>query len=276
MESSPQNSPDSPGSPRQKDVNNTLKRFSTFWIGCILFVAFGLASLVLGIGFNKPVVNNIDKVNAKRRAMIKRGVDKSHAGAREKALLSFERVGSHFLNTAPAPDEKPEFVLPGSATQKRKASGGSGIVVPAGFPTVDPDAPVDVAVMEQGKAMFAICSACHGPEGKGMYHINKTGPPLANSEWVTGPVANLIAIQFRGLSGPIEVNGEKYTPVAPMAPLPLDNNSIAAVLTYIRNSFGNKASPVTPEQVEAMRGELGKPMLSPADLIPPTAAAGSN
>ncbi|MDG2486301.1 MAG: c-type cytochrome [Roseibacillus sp.] len=257
-------------------MNNTLKRFSTFWIGCILFVAFGLASLVLGIGFNKPVVNNIDKVNAKRRAMIKRGVDKSHAGAREKALLSFERVGSHFLNTAPAPDEKPEFVLPGSATQKRKASGGSGIVVPAGFPTIDPDAPVDVAVMEQGKAMFAICSACHGPEGKGMYHINKTGPPLANSEWVTGPVANLIAIQFRGLSGPIEVNGEKYTPVAPMAPLPLDNNSIAAVLTYIRNSFGNKASPVTPEQVEAMRGELGKPMLSPADLIPPTAAAGSN
>ena len=168
MESSPQNSPGSPGSPRQKDVNNTLKRFSTFWIGCILFVAFGLASLVLGIGFNKPVVNNIDKVNAKRRAMIKRGVDKSHTGAREKALLSFERVGSHFLNTAPAPDEKPEFVLPGSATQKRKASGGSGIVVPAGFPTVDPDAPVDVAVMEQGKAMFAICSACHGPEGKGM------------------------------------------------------------------------------------------------------------
>jgi len=276
MESSPQNSPDSPGSPRQKDVNNTLKRFSTFWIGCILFVAFGLASLVLGIGFNKPVVNNIDKVNAKRRAMIKRGVDKSHAGAREKALLSFERVGAHFLNTAPAPDEKPEFVLPGSATQKRKAAGGSGIVVPAGFPTVDPDAPVDVAVMEQGKAMFAICSACHGPEGKGMYHINKTGPPLANSEWVTGPVANLIAIQFRGLSGPIEVNGEKYTPVAPMAPLPLDDNSIAAVLTYIRNSFGNKASPVTPEQVEAMRGELGKPMLSPADLIPPTAAASSN
>jgi hypothetical protein len=60
-----------------------------------------------------------------------------------------------------------------------------------------------------------------------------------------------------------------------MAPLPLDNDSIAAVLTYIRNSFGNKASPVTPEQVEAMRGELGKPMLSPADLLPPVPTPGT-
>jgi len=257
-------------------VNNRFKRFSTFWIGCILFVAFGLASFVLGIGFRKPVVSNIDEVNSKRRIMIKRNIDKSNAGARQKALLSFERVGSHFLNTAPAPDEKPEFVLPGSATQKKKAEGGSGITVPAGFPVVASDAPVDPAVMERGKATFAICSACHGLEGEGMYHLNKTGPPLAGSEWVTGPVANLIAIQFRGLSGPIEVNGETYNPVAPMAPLPLDNDSIAAVLTYIRNSFGNEASPVTPEQVEAMRGELGKPMLSPADLLPPTAAAGSN
>ena len=267
---------DSPESSEKKDVSNRFKRFSTFWIGCILFVAFGLASFVLGIGFRKPVVSNIDEVNSKRRIMIKRNIDKSNAGARQKALLSFERVGSHFLNTAPAPDEKPEFVLPGSATQKKKAEGGSGITVPAGFPVVASDAPVDPAVMERGKATFAICSACHGLEGEGMYHLNKTGPPLAGSEWVTGPVANLIAIQFRGLSGPIEVNGETYNPVAPMAPLPLDNDSIAAVLTYIRNSFGNEASPVTPEQVEAMRGELGKPMLSPADLLPPTAASGSN
>ncbi len=267
---------DSPESSEKKDVSNRFKRFSTFWIGCILFVAFGLASFVLGIGFRKPVVSNIDEVNSKRRIMIKRNIDKSNAGARQKALLSFERVGSAFLNTAPAPDEKPEFVLPGSATQKKKAEGGSGITVPAGFPVVASDAPVDPAVMERGKATFAICSACHGLEGEGMYHLNKTGPPLAGSEWVTGPVANLIAIQFRGLSGPIEVNGETYNPVAPMAPLPLDNDSIAAVLTYIRNSFGNEASPVTPEQVEAMRGELGKPMLSPADLLPPTAAAGSN
>ena len=255
--------------------DNPLKRFSNFWLALVLFTAFGQASLVLGIGFNRPVENSFDKINEKRRAKIKRESDKAHAGAPEAAQGSFSKVGAQFLETAPVAVEKPEFVLPGSATQKAKAAGGLGVVVPEGFPVVAADAAVEQAVMEKGKLTYIVCSACHGPEGEGMYHINKTGPPLAGSEWVTGPVANLIAIQFRGMNGTIEVKGKKYTPVAPMAPLPLDNESIASVLTYIRNSFGNKASPVTPEQVEAMRGELGKPMLSPADLIPPDAGPGS-
>jgi mono/diheme cytochrome c family protein len=46
------------------------------------------------------------------------------------------------------------------------------------------------------------------------------------------------------------------------------DDQIAAVLTYIRNSFGNSASAVKPEEVKALRGEVGKPMLTEADLIP--------
>jgi hypothetical protein len=46
------------------------------------------------------------------------------------------------------------------------------------------------------------------------------------------------------------------------------DEQIAAVLTYIRNNFGNKASAVTTAQVAALRTEAGKPMLSQADLIP--------
>ena len=250
--------------------DNPLKRFSTFWVGLVLFAAFGLVGLVLGmIGFNKLVKNGYDEVNSERRETIREEVDKTHSGARELADKSFERVGAVYLESAPVAVEKPEFILPGSATQLGKASGGTGVKVPAGFPEVAADAPIDQAVMAKGQALYAVCSACHGPNGEGMYHINKTGPPLADSEWVVGPVANLIAIQFRGLNGTIEVNGKSYTPVAPMAPLPLDDESVAAVLTYIRNSFGNKASPVTAEQVKAMEGEKGKPMLSPADLIPP-------
>ena len=54
-----------------------------------------------------------------------------------------------------------------------------------------------------------------------------------------------------------------------MAPLAFQtDDQIAAVLTYVRNSFGNKASPVTAEQVKAMRGEVGKPMLNPTQLLP--------
>ena len=95
------------------------------------------------------------------------------------------------------------------------------------------------------------------------------GPPLAGSEWVAGPVENLIAIQLRGMIGPIEVKGQLFKPVAPMVPLSYQtDDQIAAVLTYVRNSFGNKASPVTAEQVKVMRGEVGKPMLDPSQLLP--------
>jgi mono/diheme cytochrome c family protein len=46
------------------------------------------------------------------------------------------------------------------------------------------------------------------------------------------------------------------------------DEQIAAVLTYVRNSFGNAAAPVKPEQVKALRGEVGKPPLTEADLVP--------
>ena len=47
------------------------------------------------------------------------------------------------------------------------------------------------------------------------------------------------------------------------------DEQIAAVLTYVRNSFGNKASAVTPDQVKALRSEVGKPPLTQQDLIKP-------
>ena len=55
-----------------------------------------------------------------------------------------------------------------------------------------------------------------------------------------------------------------------MAPMAYQTDEqIAGVLTYIRNSFGNKAYAVTPEQVKAMRGEVGKPTATVEDLIKP-------
>ena len=47
------------------------------------------------------------------------------------------------------------------------------------------------------------------------------------------------------------------------------DEQVAAVLTFVRNSWGNKAPAVTPDQVKALRGEVGKPMLTAKDLIPP-------
>jgi mono/diheme cytochrome c family protein len=55
--------------------------------------------------------------------------------------------------------------------------------------------------------------------------------------------------------GPIEVLGKKYPGQVPMTPFEhmLKDDEIAAVLTYIRNSFGNKAEPILPDQVAKIR-----------------------
>ena len=57
-----------------------------------------------------------------------------------------------------------------------------------------------------------------------------------------------IQIVRNGLQQEITVNGEKYNGVMPK--LDLDNVTIASVLTYVRNSFGNKGEPVTVDEVE--------------------------
>lgn len=125
---------------------------------------------------------------------------------------------------------------------------------------------VDPALMKLGKQQFMVCGACHGQGGEG----TAAGPPLAGSEWVTGPEENLIRIQLRGLHGPIKVKGQEYNFPAGMAALAYQTDEqISAVLTYIRNSFGNTAPVVDSAAVTALRSEVGKPPLVAADLVAP-------
>ena len=137
--------------------------------------------------------------------------------------------------------------------------------------TVSEKSTIDPAVMELGKTQYNLCMACHGPDGKGVPNL---APPLAGSEWVTGPVENLARIQMRGLTGPIEVGGKVYNFPAPMVPMGAvqTDEQMAAVLTYVRNSFGNSASTVTPDQVAPFRNEIGKPFLTAKDLVDPKQA----
>jgi quinoprotein glucose dehydrogenase len=121
-------------------------------------------------------------------------------------------------------------------------------------------------VLKLGKQQYMLCAACHGMDGSG---AGGAGPALAGSEWVAGPVENLIRIQLRGLMGPISVKGSEFNGVMPPQAHQSDEQ-VAAVLTYIRQNFGNQASAVTADQVAALRSEVGKPMLTVADLVPPT------
>ena len=101
---------------------------------------------------------------------------------------------------------------------------------------------------------LATCSGCHGNNGKG---ATRLGPPLAGSEWVLGDEVRLSLILLHGMEGPIEVAGKKYDapeilPVMP-AHSTMDDRSIAAILTYIRNEWGNQAPAITGRTVGSTR-----------------------
>jgi mono/diheme cytochrome c family protein len=115
----------------------------------------------------------------------------------------------------------------------------------------------------------AHCGTCHQANGAGLPAANF--PPLNGSEWVNGDPERLIKLSLKGLLGPIEVKGKKYPGVVPMTPFEhiLKDDELAAVLTYVRNSFGNKASIITPEQVAKVRAKYKSHigMYNPADLL---------
>lgn len=79
-------------------------------------------------------------------------------------------------------------------------------------------------------------------------------PPVAGSDYVTGDAKRVIAIVLRGLNGPIKVKGKDYNGVMPPQSL-LTDEQVADVATYIRNSWGNKASAVSSTDVTAVRNE---------------------
>ncbi len=103
-----------------------------------------------------------------------------------------------------------------------------------------------------GKRVYdKFCVACHQANGKGAPGMN---PPLAGVDLVTGDKKALIGIILNGLSVPTVINGETYNNAMPAHAF-LDDQKIADVLTYVRNTFGNKAEAVTPEEVAKERAK---------------------
>ncbi len=114
----------------------------------------------------------------------------------------------------------------------------------------------EAAVRARGKAVYdTVCGICHGPDGMG-----KPGqfPPLAGSEWVNTKGFNRLAhIPLAGLSGPMQVAGKDWNLNMAAMGAALPDDDLAAVLTYIRSSWGNKASAVTGDDIKKIRASLG-------------------
>ena len=107
------------------------------------------------------------------------------------------------------------------------------------------------------------------PDGKGLPDAGF--PPIARTQWTQGDPERLIKLTLNGLFGPIEIEGKEYPGQVPMTPFRalLNDEEIASVLTYVRNSFGNKASSIQPGQVAKIRDEIKDrvDMFSPEELL---------
>jgi mono/diheme cytochrome c family protein len=106
------------------------------------------------------------------------------------------------------------------------------------------------AAITRGKIVYAnICLACHMADGNGVQNMN---PPLIKTSYVLGDKATLIKIVLNGFKEDVQINGQSYSNnMTPHADL--KDQQIADVLTYVRKSFGNKASAVTVLEVKKAR-----------------------
>jgi mono/diheme cytochrome c family protein len=112
----------------------------------------------------------------------------------------------------------------------------------------------ELSPRDRGKKVFAAnCQTCHQANGQGM---PGQYPPLAGSEFTTGGSRRPAMIVLKGLQGPVKVKGQQYGTAVMQPWETLGDQKVADVLTYERSEWGNNASPVTKEQIAALRKEL--------------------
>jgi mono/diheme cytochrome c family protein/glucose/arabinose dehydrogenase len=87
-----------------------------------------------------------------------------------------------------------------------------------------------------------VCSTCHQPDGRGQEGV---APTLVGSRWALGQEKDAARIVLDGKEG--------ETGLMPPHENKLSDKEIAAVLTYIRNAWGNEASPISPSLAEEVR-----------------------
>jgi mono/diheme cytochrome c family protein len=125
----------------------------------------------------------------------------------------------------------------------------------------NPVDPIQAVRNEGAKVFNTACVACHQGNGQG---LAGQFPPLAGSEWVLAEGPNrIIRIVLNGVAGPLNVKGADFNNAMPPWKESFNDAQIAAVITYIRSEWGNKAGPVTADQVKKWRdkdGSRGEPM----------------
>lgn len=117
-------------------------------------------------------------------------------------------------------------------------------------PGARPLQPAERMLFDQGAILYGMnCAACHQADGKGRDGL---APPLAGSEWTTGPASRPARVVLHGLTGKIEVKGQTYQLDMPGFGL-LKDAQLAAILTCVRRAWGHRAETVMPIQLQTIR-----------------------
>jgi len=104
--------------------------------------------------------------------------------------------------------------------------------------------------MAKGRKVYRqVCLTCHQANGGGVSGLN---PPLIQTKNVLGDKNRMLEIIFMGSEAGLEDNKSEYANVMQGYGM-LGDEEIASVASYIRNSFGNKAEPITVEEVTSFR-----------------------
>ena len=143
----------------------------------------------------------------------------------------------------------------GQRQSGQNAQNGGAQNAPAAAAPADTGAPnahaAAPAAAGNGQAVFArTCITCHQANGQG---LAGAFPPLAASPYATGDKTKLIKLVLNGLTGPVTVDGKHFNGVMPPWKGQLSDAEIAAVLSYVRSSFGNSAGAVSVDEVRQAR-----------------------
>jgi putative membrane-bound dehydrogenase-like protein len=142
-----------------------------------------------------------------------------------------------------------QILNPAMANAGRGGGGGRG-----GPPPFTAD---EAAIVDRGDKVYKeLCFSCHGPDGRGAPQDGGPAgaimaPSLVGSPRVLGHTDYVVKTLLHGMTGPLE--GKTY-PAGVMMPLGTnDDQWIAAIASYVRNSFGNRASFISPADVAKVR-----------------------
>ncbi|MCA9190633.1 MAG: c-type cytochrome [Planctomycetales bacterium] len=145
------------------------------------------------------------------------------------------------------------------------AKGASGFAAPAEIEFVKFEAPKRLSTVEQDAYLLGSqiyqreshCATCHLATGQGNGVVY---PSLVGSAWVNGSEERLVKMALHGLWGKLDVHGKTYDPARGVPPMTafknlLNDEELAAVLTFVRNTWGNSSSTISSETVARVRAE---------------------